>query len=37
MFKAMSLMQRAPTGLTNAIQPKNLFCPSQTKREMNCS
>ncbi len=27
MFKAMSLMQRAPTGLTNAIQPKNLFCP----------
>ncbi len=38
MLKAMSLMQRAPTGLTNAIQSQNLFSdPSQTKREMNCS
>ncbi len=36
MLEAMSLMQRAP-GLTNTIQPQNLFDPSQTKREMNCS
>lgn len=27
MLKAMSLMQRAPAGLTNAIQPQNLFLP----------
>lgn len=37
MLKAMSLMQGAPASLTNAIKPQNLFDPSQTKREMNCS
>lgn len=29
MLKAMSLMQGAPAGLTNAIKPQNLLTPAR--------